>query len=66
MFTNVPLNKQPQLNMKKKWIFLLLAVCLMFSCSGNEEQSLVLNSEADLAGLRIATQSGSCYGVDSV
>ena len=52
--------------MKKKWIFLLLAVCLMFSCSGNEEQSLALNSEADLAGLRIATQSGSCYGVDSV
>ena len=52
--------------MKKKWIFLLLAVCLMFSCSGNEEQGLVLNSKADLAGLRIATQSGSCYGVASV
>ncbi len=50
--------------MKKKWIYLLLTACLLWSCSGNEEQTLVLNSEADLSGLRIATQSGSCYDIE--
>lgn len=46
------------------WIYLLLAAGIMLSCSGNEEQRLVLNSEADLAGLRVATQSGSCYDIE--
>ena len=50
--------------MRTKWIYLLLTACVLWSCSGNEEQTLVLNSEADLAGLRIATQTGSCYDID--
>lgn len=50
--------------MRKKWMYLLLAAGMLLSCSGYEEQSLVLNSEADLSGLRIATQSGSCYDVE--
>jgi len=50
--------------MKKKWIYFLLTACVLWSCSGNEEQTLVLNSEADLSGLRIATQSGSCYDME--
>ena len=44
----------------KKWIYLLLVAWLMLSCSGNEEHTLVLDSEADIAGLRIATTSGGC------
>lgn len=50
--------------MRKKWIYLLLTACVLWSCSDNEEQTLVLESEADLAGLRIATQSGSCYDIE--
>ena len=37
---------------------------MMWACAGDNEQSLVLESEADLSGLRIATQSGSCYDVE--
>ena len=48
----------------KKWIYLLLAAWLMLSCSGNEEHTLVLNSEEDIAGLRIATTSGGCYDIE--
>ncbi len=50
--------------MRKKWIYLLLTACVLWSCAGSEEQTLVLNSEADLSGLRVATQSGSCYDVE--
>lgn len=49
--------------MRKKWIYLLLAACVLWSCGG-AEQSLVLENEADITGLRIATQSGSCYDVE--
>ena len=34
---------------------------LMLSCSGKQEHSIVLESEADLAGLRVATIAGSYY-----
>ena len=50
--------------MRKKWIYLLLTACVLWSCAGREEQTLVLNSEADLSGLRVATQSGSCYDIE--
>ena len=50
--------------MRNKLIYLLLVACVLWSCSDNEEQTLVLNSEADLGGLRIATQSGSCYDIE--
>lgn len=50
--------------MRKIWISLLFAACVLWSCGGTEEQGLMLESEADLSGLRIATQSGSCYDVE--
>ncbi len=50
--------------MRNKLIYLLLVACVLWSCSDNAEHSLVLESEADLSGLRIATQSGSCYDIE--
>ena len=50
--------------MRKNWIYLLLVACMLWSCGGNDEQGLQLESEADLAGLRVATQSGSCYDME--
>lgn len=57
-------NHAPEGLSKTFCAIVLLATCMMWSCSGNEEQNLVLNSEADISGLRIATQSGSCYDVE--
>lgn len=46
--------------MKKLLLFFLLILSL-FSCSGGSEQGIVLQSEADLSGLRVGTVSGSIY-----
>ena len=46
--------------MKKLFLYSLLILSL-FSCSGSGEQELVLQSEADLSGLRVGTVSGSIY-----
>ena len=50
--------------MRNRLIYLLLVACVLWSCSDNDEQTLVLESEADLSSLRIATQSGSCYDIE--
>ena len=46
--------------MKRIFISMMTAL-LLLSCSGKEEHDIVLNSEADLAGLRVATIAGSYY-----
>ena len=42
----------------------LSGLALFSACSGSSQKTLELNSEADLAGLRVATISGSCYELD--
>ena len=47
--------------MKKLLIFCALA---LVSCAGHKENEIVLNSEEDLAGLRVAVATGSSYEMD--
>ena len=49
--------------MKNSLIGILSALAL-FSCAGGQEHSIELNSEADLAGLRVACSTGSCYDME--
>lgn len=49
---------------KNKLVYFLLTACVFWSCAVKEEKGLTLESEADLTGLRIATQSGSCYDME--
>ena len=42
----------------------LLTAWALLSCSGTEQQTIQLQSEADLAGLRVATITGSCYDME--
>ena len=46
--------------MKKSIIGFVSALALL-SCNGGQEHSIELQSEQDLAGLRVATLAGSCY-----
>ena len=45
----------------KKFIAGLLALATLFGCSGGKNSTLVLHSEADLAGLRVGCSAGSYY-----
>lgn len=47
--------------MKKLLIFCAL---VLVSCAGHKENEIVLNSEEDLAGLRVAVATGSSYEMD--
>ena len=47
-----------------KRLLFLLPVLALFSCSGEQEQSIELQSEEDLAGLRVSTSAGSCYDME--
>jgi polar amino acid transport system substrate-binding protein len=42
----------------------ILATLSLGSCSTKGQESLQLHSEADLAGLHVATIAGSCYDID--
>lgn len=42
----------------------LSGLALFSACSGSSQKTLELNSEADLAGLRVATTAGSCYELE--
>ena len=48
----------------KKRVFGVLSALILLSCEGGEKGSIVLNSEADLSGLRVATVAGSCYDME--
>ena len=52
--------------MKNKLIYLLglLPALALLSCSGNGGKTIEIQSEEDLAGLRVATIAGSCYDVE--
>lgn len=45
----------------KKFIAGLLALATLFGCSNGKNSTLVLHSEADLAGLRVGCSAGSYY-----
>jgi polar amino acid transport system substrate-binding protein len=49
--------------MKRLTICFLSALAL-FACSGKQEHSIELQSEADLSGLRVACSAGSCYDME--
>ena len=49
--------------MKRLTIGILSALALV-ACSGSQEHSLELNSEADISGLRVALSAGSCYDME--
>lgn len=51
-------------NTRKYLLCFLSGLALLVSCSENTQKTLELRSEADLAGLRVATLSGSCYELD--
>jgi polar amino acid transport system substrate-binding protein len=46
----------------KSLLPLAIALCLL-SCATGGEKAAQLSSEADLAGLRVATRTGSCYAL---
>ena len=48
----------------KKTILGILSVLVLLSCGGKQQHSLELNGEEDLAGLRVAVSSGSCYELE--
>ena len=48
----------------KRFIVGILSVLALVSCAGKQEHSIELKSEADLAGLRVATLAGSCYDME--
>ena len=52
--------------MKNRLIYLLglLPALALLSCSGNGGQTIELQSEADLSGLRVVTLAGSSYDVE--
>ena len=50
--------------MKKLILALTLASLALLSCSKKEQGTLQLHSEADLAGLRVATGAGTCYDME--
>ena len=39
----------------------ILALLVLVSCAGDQRHSLEINSDADIAGLRVALSAGSCY-----
>lgn len=47
-----------------KRLLFLLPLLTLFSCSGNQVRSIELQSEEDLAGLRVSTSAGSCYDME--
>ena len=47
-----------------KRLLFLLPLLALFSCSGNQMRSIELQSEEDLAGLRVSTSAGSCYDME--
>ena len=47
----------------KNFLFFLVAVFAL-SCSPGGDKTLQLQSEEDLAGLRIAAKTGSCYDLE--
>ena len=49
--------------MKRIALFLLFSLALC-SCAEEQRHNLELNSDADLAGLRVATIAGSCYDME--
>ena len=51
-------------NMKKQVLFWLILAVSLVSCGGNMKQEIKMESEADLAGLRVGTIAGSCYDID--
>ena len=44
--------------------FAVIAAIMLGSCSSEKKDSLSIQSEADLAGLRVALTAGSCYDLD--
>ena len=48
----------------KKTLLPLIPLLLLFSCAGNKEGSIELQSTDDLAGLRVATLAGSYYDMN--
>lgn len=50
----------------KRVLLLALYVLAICSCAGksNDKSGIELHDETDLAGLRVATQSGTCYELD--
>ena len=53
----------PLLTMRR-FIVGIVSVLALVSCAGKQEHSIELQSEADLAGLRVGLSAGSCYDVD--
>ena len=45
------------------FIFLSIVLPVLLSCSGKQAQDLELQGEADLSGLRIATEAGTIYDI---
>lgn len=45
-------------------LFLPVCMALLSGCTADKSQSIELRSKADLAGLRVATTSGSCYDME--
>ena len=48
---------------KSKLFSLLALAMLVFSACGSKENEVVINSEADLAGLKVGTIAGSIYDI---
>ena len=48
----------------KRFLLLTLIIPLLVSCSGKQVRSIDIQSESDLAGLRVATVSGSVYDIE--
>ena len=48
----------------KRLFFLVTLFLILVSCSGKQVKSVDVQSEADLAGLRVATVSGSVYDIE--
>ena len=46
------------------YIFLSIVLPVLLSCSGEQAQGPELQSEADLSGLRIATEAGTIYDIE--
>lgn len=51
-------------NARNHLLCILSGLILLASCSGQAQKTLELGSEADLAGLQVATTAGSCYELD--
>lgn len=50
--------------MKPTFPLCIILALTLLSCAGHESEGIELNSEADLAGLRVAACNGSCYEMD--